>query len=283
MKHRTKVRLFWIVLGLVAVCSPIAIQKFMTGAFNSVQGGSDDGWLGFWGGYLGAIISIAGVYRSIKAQHEDNWDNRILGDRPVLRSTPQRGIHINDWVYHSTTSINFKRFSGFFFRVENVGTRPALDIIVAVYGVASGQPLDIISIPSLVNKAVLVSYRNPKGENGEEFQKDRIEIAYKTIDGEVGCFVEKFTNDESLNFPYTIWGESAKTKYQLMQQQFNQHNQNNSEKPLVAWHQNMSIFSEQDVKYYEKVREAMFRQEYPDLAKEMDKTYTNNGDSTTNK
>lgn len=50
------------VVVIVIVSVPFIIQNLMSGKFNVTLGGSNDGWLGFWGGYLGAILSVFGVY-----------------------------------------------------------------------------------------------------------------------------------------------------------------------------------------------------------------------------
>lgn len=38
--------------------------------------GSDDGWLGFWGGYLGAIIGVAGAIFVVQIQLNDDKEGR---------------------------------------------------------------------------------------------------------------------------------------------------------------------------------------------------------------
>ncbi|KZU91204.1 hypothetical protein A1D15_2724 [Lactiplantibacillus plantarum] len=48
-----------IVVAIIAlVVVPASLQWLMTDAFSQTNGGTDDGWLGFWGGYLGAIITV---------------------------------------------------------------------------------------------------------------------------------------------------------------------------------------------------------------------------------
>lgn len=38
--------------------------------------GSDDGWLGFWGGYLGAIIGVAGAIFVVQIQLNEDKEGR---------------------------------------------------------------------------------------------------------------------------------------------------------------------------------------------------------------
>lgn len=58
----------WIVgialVGLILI--PLFIQWLINA--DTTNKGSDDGWLGFWGGYLGAIIGVAGALMAIQLQ-----------------------------------------------------------------------------------------------------------------------------------------------------------------------------------------------------------------------
>lgn len=264
MKSKKKYKWFWPALGIIAVISPLLIQVFMVSLFSNIPGGSNDGWLGFWGGYLGAIISIAGVYRSIKVQHEDNQKDRVYNNRPFLRCITQYGVKVNDWVYHSDNSIDFDRYSGAFFRLENVSARPAVDILFAVFEEGTGKVVDIIVIPSLVQKAVLVGYRYPKFK---DFQKEKIEIVYKSVNDEFGQFVQRFTNDKTIRLPKTSWNEDAKTEYNKLLKLFNEHNTKYQQDLNKVWNQNLSIFNEKDVRYYDRVRHEMLEKKYPGFFK----------------
>lgn len=260
---KSKGRIFWFFLGIISLVSPVIIQVSMTTFLDDIPGGSSDGWLGFWGGYLGAIISIAGVYRSIKAQHEDNKVGRVHDNRPFLQSLDQYGVKVNDWVYHSTLSIDFERFAGVFFRLENVSTKPAVDIIFTLYEAETNEITDMVWVPSLAQKTVLVSYRIPNSKN--PYKRGKIKIAYKTISGEYGVFTQTFTNDYTLHFPLTIWGNEAEEVYKNLQCLYNDHNQKYKDEPYKVWNQNLSIFSEKDVNHYGKVRENFFKKEHPEF------------------
>lgn len=52
------------VVGLILI--PLFVQWLING--DTTHKGSDDGWLGFWGGYLGAIIGVAGALIAIQIQ-----------------------------------------------------------------------------------------------------------------------------------------------------------------------------------------------------------------------
>ncbi|MGX6400798.1 hypothetical protein ACWM0Y_07540 [Lactiplantibacillus plantarum] len=54
---------------LVIVIIPFGLQLVMAGlSFGIFKIGTNDGWLGFWGGYLGSIIAIGGVYWQVRKQ-----------------------------------------------------------------------------------------------------------------------------------------------------------------------------------------------------------------------
>lgn len=61
---KIKCLIYVVVIGTAIIIIPMIVINFLMdfGWFKSVGHGSDDGWLGFWGGYLGAIVSIGGLY-----------------------------------------------------------------------------------------------------------------------------------------------------------------------------------------------------------------------------
>ncbi|WP_338208319.1 hypothetical protein [Lactiplantibacillus paraxiangfangensis] len=48
-------------LVLVIIAIPASVLFFMDKVFYSIGNGTDDGWLGFWGGYLGSIVGVVGA------------------------------------------------------------------------------------------------------------------------------------------------------------------------------------------------------------------------------
>jgi len=86
----------WIVgiaiVGLILI--PLFVQWLINA--DTTNKGSDDGWLGFWGGYLGAIIGVAGALIAIQIQlsHEKKRfkqestarDNELAEERKARKS-----------------------------------------------------------------------------------------------------------------------------------------------------------------------------------------------------
>ncbi|KWU38093.1 hypothetical protein AV935_03735 [Levilactobacillus brevis] len=52
--------------------TPLIMAFLMQTTFRSFGGGTDDGWLGFWGGYLGSIIAIMGIYLQISSERNQS-------------------------------------------------------------------------------------------------------------------------------------------------------------------------------------------------------------------
>lgn len=55
----------WALL-VTLVIIPFFIQLLIN--WDTMNKGSDDGWLGFWGGYLGSIIGVVGTLIAIQIQ-----------------------------------------------------------------------------------------------------------------------------------------------------------------------------------------------------------------------
>lgn len=71
-------RKYWWAIVLVVLGVPLVIGLLMEyGVFATFGGGDSDGWLGFWGGYLGTVISLpVSVWISIQTIHEENQRNK---------------------------------------------------------------------------------------------------------------------------------------------------------------------------------------------------------------
>ena len=83
MKNRDSWRMIknfclWIIIGIV----PPILLNFGMSRFTSI--GSDDGWLGFWGGYLGAAITVIGVYVQIYMGNKSAKKLEAIKSRPYV-------------------------------------------------------------------------------------------------------------------------------------------------------------------------------------------------------
>lgn len=83
-KNREKIS-FWqflIYFGAVAIATPLLLGAFMSQHLvKGINVGSKDGWLGFFGGYLGAIVSIGGVYWSVNEQFKHEKQQQMEAEQ----------------------------------------------------------------------------------------------------------------------------------------------------------------------------------------------------------
>lgn len=90
----------WVTLAVIfaLIIVPGLVQLLMTKVFTTTNGGSNDGWLGFWGGYLGATIAIVGVYwqatrqsKLSQKQLDNEKENQYRQARPFFILTREKG------------------------------------------------------------------------------------------------------------------------------------------------------------------------------------------------
>lgn len=232
-----------VIIALIAV--PSLLQWLMIDVFSHARGGSNDGWLGFWGGYLGAVIAVAGVYWSVNEQHQETIESEKRACRPRLRSTCQYGLHGGDTVYHSIETVKETEIPKPHFRLENVVKNPAIDILFVAYDM-QGSIADIVSIPSIKEKAVIVHCRKPMNE------LSRITIVFMTLRDEYGSYIEIFSKDGKYSPPKMSWGAEAEGLYESVKNSFDYNNQNANFYDSNFFAQYISVFSEDDVNDYLK-------------------------------
>lgn len=67
-----------LLLGVIGVLIVVPFLTQLLINFETNSKGSDDGWLGFWGGYLGAIIGVAGAIFVVQIQlNEENKSREV--------------------------------------------------------------------------------------------------------------------------------------------------------------------------------------------------------------
>ncbi|WWY82488.1 hypothetical protein V9K80_04330 [Pediococcus pentosaceus] len=79
---------YWKLLGLVIVVPLIIVFFQHIFSFSWFAESSNDGWLGFWGGFLGALISTIGVYKSVEKQ--------IMMERAIDIENARPHLVVND-------------------------------------------------------------------------------------------------------------------------------------------------------------------------------------------
>lgn len=83
MKKGNRV-VFWILLILIIIGAPLILGIFLHYSFFNFNNGSADGWLGFWGGYLAALISIGGIYWQVQKSIDTSMESEFKKSRPFV-------------------------------------------------------------------------------------------------------------------------------------------------------------------------------------------------------
>lgn len=175
----------------VILLIPLVVQLFLwvTSALNIFVTASNDGWLGFWGSYLGSIVAIGGVYwqvnKELKANQAELRENKRqfeiskypkirlnvgsinLGDvKPkVIQKYPNedRKNMIARWEMFT----NLWRSSP-----ERVGG-------VSLYNISSNNFYDVVVVINYVPRSIIDIYGNPTGEEKKR-APDRFTIPQMT-------------------------------------------------------------------------------------------------------
>lgn len=139
---------YWLplLILIVLILIPIILAIFLNTPFFDKVVGSNDGWLGFWGGYLGAIFAVSGVYLQIEKEKKIALRNSrpvfaILYDQTVPQSID---LKIKSFVSQEFYIDNVKRVSGekdkfgnlldlgYPIKIENPSTNPMLFVNITV-------------------------------------------------------------------------------------------------------------------------------------------------------
>ncbi|MGF7436775.1 hypothetical protein [Lentilactobacillus senioris] len=120
---------FILIMAVPSLVGIIMSQRLVEGT--SI--GSKDGWLGFWGGYLGAIISILGVYWSVTRTMNTEKENDFSQSRPffVVQLKEEEFEKGKRYWFHDKDNINeltFENFPNLFSKDNDSKKIPILSI-----------------------------------------------------------------------------------------------------------------------------------------------------------
>lgn len=120
----------WITI-ICLVLAPIVIAMLLP--IINFSNGSDDGWLGFWGGYLGAIIAIVGVWwqtnKTIKNEKESMFSNA----RPFFNLTVERDtLNFGKLYVTSDEEIELGR-KVIYLKIDNFSNKLMMKVVLKIY------------------------------------------------------------------------------------------------------------------------------------------------------
>ncbi|MCP0885906.1 hypothetical protein LB941_00975 [Ligilactobacillus sp. WILCCON 0076] len=158
--------------------------------------GSNDGWLGFWGGYLGAVVSIVGIFWSVNKQNSFEKSLEKERNKPILVpiskdfrdlpvTTDLKKLTNSKESYNGTTDL----FSDLFFMLVN----------------GSGKNIyDIRCEFTMVNLEKLKPMYNPTVKGTRIIGNEKISIDIKKNDDIVFNFTNGYSTLEKQDVVYTI-------------------------------------------------------------------------------
>lgn len=136
-KFKNLDRIEWIIIFLLIVI-PILIGIILPN-FN-VNNGSDDGWLGFWGGYLGAIIAVVGVWwqtnKTIEIEKKKSFimvrpfANATVSTKDIKYSDKVKSYYTNESVENNSVLDLQKKYNGNVITISNLSDKPMIRIYI---------------------------------------------------------------------------------------------------------------------------------------------------------
>jgi hypothetical protein len=250
----------YVLLTIILCITPLALGYLLKIPIFDISNGSNDGWLGFWGGYLGAIIAVLGVFWQVNRQQGFEKIKEDEKNRPFVDFSIQYGIKENDKIYHSSNSVGIDDYRGFFYRVRNILDVPALNVFFCIYAKGSRNPVNVIVVQSIRNEAILVDPSLPRN-----IKISKIEICYQTTRNEFGLLHSRSTNQAFLKLPKRIYGYVAKYRFDEAIKRLNVHNKKYETSITKVWRQNISIFSKEDLDHYREIDGQILKHQIPAL------------------
>ncbi|MCT3021076.1 hypothetical protein EFN43_08395 [Pediococcus pentosaceus] len=167
---------YWKLLGLVIVVPVIIVFFQHIFSFSWFAESSNDGWLGFWGGFLGALISTIGVYKSVEKQIVMERAIDIENARPHLFVKDTSGdtekgfantrvVYSEDRFQQKDVTVNdvineLKRNNEHWLTVRNDSTKNVYNCVLFVVAPKEKDKYEIGSI--LPGQTINVVFSNPE-------------------------------------------------------------------------------------------------------------------------
>lgn len=191
-KLMSVIKEYWKLI-LVLVLTPVILGAFMMLPFLNLDNGSNDGWLGFWGGYLASIITICGVYWQVKKQAEEARKNlaMTLANERVQEAKKARPIFIVEILEMSLWDKDY-------YLNNTSGSQP--DEFVK-WAKDKDTRFAVIQIQNIGKEAIAnsrVKFIYPRGGGENESEQECI-IVKKILPGEKYLYVPKRTETDNLD------------------------------------------------------------------------------------
>lgn len=191
----------FLIILIVLVFIPIIVALFIDLPFFDKFSGSNDGWLGFWGGYLGSIVAILGVYWQMREENKQ-WKEDINREkrekyvevRPFLtmnvnydcinRATPT-AYFTNEYVKERKLALFSGEWRTYILRICNLSSSNLYSVRIKIqFYEKNSESVYINQIESgkeyqIISNNIDHAFQN-KSEKGYEFLPTSIEIYFYT-------------------------------------------------------------------------------------------------------
>lgn len=163
--------------ALIVLFGPMIILDFMMDLpfVNSWSKADDSAWLGFWGGYLGSIVAVGGVFLQAKEELKNSKKLELEKARPIFLLNIMDGYEKNiSGIANSNTSFPEPPLylSRAFIKAIKLNDKEIQEILTE-YSLPSIQ-IKNVSSNSMLAVNILLSWKDDKN-NKEEFFIGRIE------------------------------------------------------------------------------------------------------------
>ena len=78
MKRKTNNRLFFFIAAIIILLVPLVVSYLMERSWMDIGTQKAESWMSFWGGYLGAILGIAGAIIATTIQIQSQTDQIVM-------------------------------------------------------------------------------------------------------------------------------------------------------------------------------------------------------------
>lgn len=95
---------FILIVATLIIIPFIVLILLKVLSFGIFETGTNDGWIGFWGGYLGAIVAIGGVYWQVTRTERKEKQRSKKRARPLFYFSYRRSLNEGEKVYYNASA-----------------------------------------------------------------------------------------------------------------------------------------------------------------------------------
>lgn len=184
-KNKVEYKILIITIGAIIIL-PNLIEILM--GYITADNGDDGDWLGFWGGYLGTIITVAGVYWQVRKQRDNDKEADFREARPLFLLTKHNDVvNLNDkgriyaFDYTSLSELFNKSVSITYFCINNVSDKFMAGVMIKFYSKKeSVNPDEIIKINKIPKDAEYRIIYKGNLKDDKNVDPEKVKVCFTT-------------------------------------------------------------------------------------------------------